>query len=248
MQTSNSHNQYRFDSLKHDASRSAMSKYKDLVIGSGSWGALFKFELLTGLFGGLPGAPGLYLRHLFFPKLFKHVGEKVVFGRHITLRWPQRIILGDNVLIDEYAMLSIFGRGDEVIQIGNGVLIGRRTVVKCRLGSMNIGDHTNIGMDCRIASTSQVTIGSYCLFAGKCYIGGAQHSYQKRDVPITLQPLITKGVHIEDDVWLGANVCVNDGVRIGQGAVVGAGAVVTRDIPAYTVAAGVPAAVIKERP
>ena len=248
MGTDRNHNQYRFNRLAHDTSRSAMAKYKGLMVGDNPWTKLVRFELITGLFGGLPGALGLYLRQKFYPSLFKKAGRHVVFGRHLALRWPQRITLGDDVLIDEYAMLSIFGRGDEHIHIGDGVLIGRRSVVKCRLGSLQIGDHTNVGMDCRIASTSTVIIGEYCLFAGKCYIGGAQHRYDRRDIPITLQPLNSRGVVIEDDVWLGANVCVNDGVKIGKGAVVGAGAVVTKDIPPYTVAAGVPARVIKERP
>ena len=248
MVTEKNHNQYRFNRLVNDTEHSAMAKYKELIIGPGSWGDLLFFELVAGLVGGLPGAPGLYLRQKLFPRLFNRVGRGTHFGRHITLRWPQRISLGENVLIDEFAMLAIYGRGDDEIIIGDGVLIGRRSVVKCRLGSLHIGNNTNVGMDCRIASTSMVTIGNYCLFAGKCYIGGAQHRHDRRDIPITLQPLHTQGVIIEDDVWLGANVCVNDGVKIGRGAIVGAGAVVTRDIPPYMIAAGVPAKVIKERP
>ena len=62
------------------------------------------------------------------------------------------------------------------------------------------------------------------------------------------QSLITKGgIQIGDDVWLGYGTIVLDGVHIGKGAVVGAGSVVNQDVPAGTIAAGVPARVIKTR-
>ncbi|MBE9126146.1 acyltransferase [Coleofasciculus sp. LEGE 07092] len=133
---------------------------------------------------------------------------------------------------------------DEGIEIGDGVQIGRYAQLKARAGSIFIGDHTNIGSECRLDSTSEVRIGSYCLIAGRCYIGGVNHEFSRTDIPIVKQPLASKGgVRIGDDVWLGAHVIVKDGVTIGTGAVVGAGAVVTKDIPPYAIAMGVPARV-----
>jgi acetyltransferase-like isoleucine patch superfamily enzyme len=62
------------------------------------------------------------------------------------------------------------------------------------------------------------------------------------------QGLYSNGpVVIEDDVWLGAGAIVLDGVRIGKGCIVGAGAVVTKDLPDYAIAIGVPAKVTKMR-
>lgn len=55
MGTGKNHNQYRFDRLTHDTDRSAMAKYKELIVGQGSWGQLVTFELITGLLGGMPG-------------------------------------------------------------------------------------------------------------------------------------------------------------------------------------------------
>ena len=73
MGTDRNHNQYRFNRLAHDTSRSAMAKYKGLMVGDNPWTKLVRFELITGLFGGLPGALGLYLRQKFYPSLFKKI-------------------------------------------------------------------------------------------------------------------------------------------------------------------------------
>lgn len=244
----NIHNQFRFHMLKEDSESSFLDKYQDLVIGQRKLSALLKYELITLLFGHLPGALGLALRYLFYPTLFQYVGDKVFFGHHLTLRVPNRISIGNNVVIEDYAMLSVQGVGDEKIEIDDSVLIGKGAIVKARAGSIYIKDNVSIGFDCRIASTDKVYIGSHCLFGARCYVGGAQHSFDRTDIPITRQPLNSKGgVRIEDDVWLGVHVVVNDGVKIGKGAVIGAGSVVTKDIPPYAVAAGVPAKVIKKR-
>jgi len=66
-------------------------------------------------------------------------------------------------------------------------------------------------------------------------------------MPIINQGIISKGIKIEDDVWIGSNSTVLDGVTIGRGSVIGAGSVVTQDIPPFSVALGVPAKLIKER-
>jgi acetyltransferase-like isoleucine patch superfamily enzyme len=72
------------------------------------------------------------------------------------------------------------------------------------------------------------------------------HVFDDPTKPFVEQGITAEGIIIEDDVWLGAGAIVMDGVRIGKGAVVAAGAVVTHDLPEHTLAAGVPAQVIKE--
>jgi len=73
------------------------------------------------------------------------------------------------------------------------------------------------------------------------------HIYKDPKTPIRLQEIRAIGIIIEDDVWLGVGSTVLDGVTIGKGSVIGAGAVVTKDIPPYSIAVGVPAKVIKKR-
>jgi acetyltransferase-like isoleucine patch superfamily enzyme len=73
------------------------------------------------------------------------------------------------------------------------------------------------------------------------------HNFKDVTIPIRKQGSVKKRVIIEDNVWLAANVNVMPGVRIGEGSVIGAGAVVTKDIPPYSIAVGVPARIIKSR-
>lgn len=241
---SDKYEQLRFDNAAGGGKSSFLTKYQDLVVGDRSLFKLVQYELITTLFGQVPGALGLVCRSLFYPSLFMSVGKKVLFGHHLSLRAPGRIKLGNKVVLDDFAVISVRGLEDERIEIGDGVQIGRSAQLKTRAGSIWIGEFANIGSECRIDSTSSVHIGRYCLIAGRCYIGGVSHGYSRTDIPIVKQPLIPKGgVHIGDDVWLGAHVIVNDGVTIGTGAIVGAGAVVTKDIPPYAIAMGVPAQV-----
>lgn len=73
------------------------------------------------------------------------------------------------------------------------------------------------------------------------------HKFEDLDILIKNQGLDKKGIVIEDNVWIGANVTILDGVKIGSGSVVAAGAVVNKDVPQNTIVAGVSCRVIGER-
>jgi acetyltransferase-like isoleucine patch superfamily enzyme len=73
------------------------------------------------------------------------------------------------------------------------------------------------------------------------------HRFDHPTKLIVEQGTVHKGIVIEDDCWIGAKATILDGATIGRGCVVGAGAVVTRSIPPYSVAIGVPARVVKQR-
>jgi len=236
-----------------DDSKSGFSKYRELVVGNKGIGSFLFWEFYHLLISPLPGALGLFARQLLLPLLLGNVGSKVAVGRNVTFRHPHKISLGDHVILDENSVLDAKGDGNQGIQIGDQVVIGRNSILSCKGpspgGSITIGDRTNIAMNCVIHSEEKVEIGKNVLIAAYGYVvGGGNHSFEGLDVPIMDQPSTNKGgVEIQDDVWLGARVTVTDGVRIEQGSVVGACALVKDPIPAYSIAAGVPAKVLRSR-
>ncbi|CAN5414683.1 hypothetical protein BH10PLA1_BH10PLA1_03340 [soil metagenome] len=112
--------------------------------------------------------------------------------------------------------------------------------------SIFIGARTFIGHHCELNVTDRIRIGTDCLIASGCKLIDHNHGVAT-NAPMRHQPTPSAPIELEDDVWLGANVVVLMGVRIGKGAVVGAGAVVTRSILSYEIWAGVPAKKIGSR-
>jgi acetyltransferase-like isoleucine patch superfamily enzyme len=92
-----------------------------------------------------------------------------------------------------------------------------------------------------------IRIGRDVLLANDVQLICGNHTFARRDVPIRAQPPAGQPIVVEDDVWLGASAIVLGGVTIGQGSVVGAGSVVTRSLPPYSIARGVPAQVVGVR-
>ena len=171
-----------------------------------------------------------------------------MIGRSITIRHPHKIHIGDNVFIDDYAVLDAKGSDNKGIVIGNDVMIGRNTVISCKNGNIFIGDNTNIAMNCFIQSAKEVKIGKNVLFSAYCYvIGGGDHKTDRTDIPIISQGQVVRGISVEDNCLIGAGVRIQDGISIGKDSIIGTGAVVRDDILEFSVAAGVPARTVKRR-
>ena len=227
--------------------RSALQKYRQLIVGRPGWWALIKYELICTLFAALPGALGLLLRRAFYPRVLGSVGRNVVFGTNVTLRHPHKIFIGDNVVIDDNCLLDAKGDTNRGITIGSGVFIGRNTILHCKNGDITVGDQANIGFNCDIASSNRVTIGAKVLIAAYSYLVGGGHDYSRTDTAIMDQQRVAHGISIGERCWIGAHVTVIDGVTVGAETIVGTGAVVNDNLPAGAVAVGMPARVIRLR-
>lgn len=227
----------------------AFRRYLDFVIGKGSIISLIKYELITSVFGPLPGAIGLFTRRYLYKYLFGSCGKNVTIGRNITIRHPRKISIGNNAVIDDYAVLDGKGGGKENIFIGDNVIMGRNTTLSCKGGKISIGSDTNIGINTAIYSGSSVNIGNNILIAASCYIfGDGAHRSDRIDIPIIQQGQEpSRGISIEDGVWLGADVKILDGVTVGHDSIIGTGSVVTENIPPLSIAVGTPAKIIKRR-
>jgi acetyltransferase-like isoleucine patch superfamily enzyme len=225
-----------------------LKRYQFKVLGNNSFSQLLKYELITFLFGNISGGLGYVLRKWSYGTLFKKAGRGIIFGKGIAIRHPGRISLGHRVAIDDYSMIDASGVGDKGIVLCDDVIVSRGCVIQGKTGSVTIEEKTDIGCNTIISSVTGVFLGKSVLIAGNCYIGGARYISERIDLTMMDQGIYSEGpVVIGDDVWLGAGVLVLDGVRIGKGCIVGAGAVVTKDLPDYAIAVGVPAAVVKSR-
>jgi len=230
---------------------SALARYQDVVVGRRGLAHTLHFELCAWL-GPLPGALGLVLRQLFWPRLFGRCGKGVVFGPGVTLRHPHRIELGARVVIGEGAVLDARSPGHATaLVLEDDVILAPQVVLAAKAAAIRIGARSGLGPHTSVVATdgNDVTIGADCPIGPRCsLIGGGSYHSGRRDVPIWRQG-IKPGHHatLEDDVWLGAGVTVLGGVTIGQGSIVAAGAVVAKDVAPYTIAGGVPARPLKCR-
>lgn len=156
---------------------------------------------------------------------FSRCGENCIFETGVLVFHPENIELGENVYVGHYAILK--GYHKNMMRIGDETWIGQRAFFHSA-GGIDIGPRVGIGPGVTIITSS--------------------HTEAGRHIPIFNSPIEFAPVVIEEDSDIGVGAVIMPGVTIGKGAQVGAGAVVTTDIPAYSVAAGVPAKVLRDRP
>jgi acetyltransferase-like isoleucine patch superfamily enzyme len=227
--------------------KSSRAKYVELVVGRTGLAALLKYELVIMFAQSWPGALGLVIRKALYPLVLGSCGRNVVFGQHVVLRHPHKIRIGSNVVIDDNCLIDAKGDSNRGIRIGDGVFVGRNTILSCKNGDIELADGANIGFNCEVFSASRVTIGKSVLMAAYSYVIGGDHDFSDPSKPVLDQTRTSAGVAIGDGVWMGAGAKILDGVTIGDGAVIGAGAVVRENVPASAIAVGLPARVVGSR-
>ncbi|EQB34419.1 hypothetical protein M947_11090 [Sulfurimonas hongkongensis] len=157
----------------------------------------------------------------------------------------ENIYIGNNVSF--LGTIDLRNRENGKIIIQNDSTIEHEVrLVSARDGIISIGEDSTIGPFTIINGGGNVIIGKKCLFAKGISINANDHKFYK-NIPIREQGFTHKDVVIEDDVWLGANVCINKGVNLKRGSIIGANAVVTKDTEEYSINVGIPSKQISKR-
>ena len=177
----------------------------------------------------------------------QELGRDCDINKGVSLQFPDRIRIGSCCRIGRNAALRANTETRPGIVLGDGALIQDAVVINANRGHVRLGERSWLGPFCLVYGNGGVEIGANVLIAAHSTINTVSHSIERCDIPINDQPVLTGPVIIEDDVWIGLNAVVLQGVTIGRGCVIGAGAVVTRSIPPWSIALGVPARVVGRR-
>ncbi len=160
----------------------------------------------------------------FKPEQFRKIGSNVIFETGALVFHPENIELGNNIYIGHNAILKGYYKN-----------------------LMSIGDNTWIGQNCYFHSAGGIRIGKNVGIAPAVKILTSRHKVEGREKPILFSELEFGQVVVEDDADIGIGSVILPGVKIGRGVQIGAGAVVTKSVPDYAVAVGVPAQIIRIR-
>lgn len=174
----------------------------------------------------IPGRTGYRCRAWYFRRRLRRLGPNAIIGPGLQVFGPGRVAIGGGFSCWRHC--TIAACEDGTVEIGDGVSLNANVYINACIGG-------------------RIVIGNDVLIAPNVVLRSSDHATDDVDLPIKQQGHVAREIIVEDDVWLGANVTVVGGVRIGRGAVVGAGAVVTRDVPPYMIVGGVPARPIRPR-
>jgi acetyltransferase-like isoleucine patch superfamily enzyme len=133
------------------------------------------------------------------------------------------------------------------VEFGRFVWIGHGTKIRCHEGVVEIGAKTVVGQECTISAYKRVRIGEQCVIADRAMFIDFDHGVVEVERPIRQQGIYTREVEVGSNVWIGYGACILRGVSVGDNSIVGTNSVVTKDVPANAVVAGVPARIVRMR-
>jgi acetyltransferase-like isoleucine patch superfamily enzyme len=136
---------------------------------------------------------------------------------------------------------------DGEVRFGRFVWIGDGSKIRCHEGVVEIGEKTVMGQECTISAYQRVRIGEQCVIADRAMFIDFDHGVVEVERPIRLQGIYKRDVEVGSNVWIGYGACILRGVRVGDNSIIGTNSVVTKDVPANAVVAGVPAKVVRMR-
>ncbi|HLM50913.1 MAG TPA: DapH/DapD/GlmU-related protein, partial [Solirubrobacteraceae bacterium] len=166
-------------------------------------------------------------------------GRLILRLARLKLRHRHRLKLDGLAFVGPGVTLEI-DRG-ALLRLGRWSWIGHGTKIRVHEGEVRIGGKTVLGQDCTISAFQHVSIGRECIIADRVMLIDFDHGVVEVERPIRLQGIYKRDVDVGHNCWIGYGACILRGVRIGDNAIVGTSAVVTSDVPANAVVAGVPA-------
>jgi acetyltransferase-like isoleucine patch superfamily enzyme len=133
------------------------------------------------------------------------------------------------------------------VELGRWSWLGHGTKIRCHEGVVSIGAKTVMGQECTISAYQHVSIGRECVIADRAMFIDFDHGVVEVERPIREQGIYKRDTRVGNNVWIGYGACILRGVTVGDNAIIGTNAVVTKDVPANAVVAGVPARIIRMR-
>lgn len=181
---------------------------------------------------------------IIYKKLLKMLG--FTFGLNVKILGDKsKIKVGKGVVFDGKVIIDLRKGGE--VEIGKNTIIMEGVIINPFGGFVKIGENCSINPYCVIYGHGGLEIGDFVRIATHTVVIPANHVFDSLEVPIYKQGLTTKGIIIEQDVWIGAGVNILDGVKIGKGSVIAAGAVIKSNVDPFCVYGGVPGKLIKKR-
>ena len=199
------------------------------------------FSMLMGLIRGF--FRGLFFRSCKFP---------VIIKKRVIIRNPQFISVGKKFIAEEGCEIN--GLSRQGIRIGDRVTIGAYALIRPSSyyggepgEGLKIGDNSNIGPFSYVGCSGYIEIGDNVMMSPRVSLYAETHNYDRTDIPMKGQGVTRNSIRIENDCWIAANSVILAGVTISEGSIVAAGSVVYKDVPPYSIVAGVPAIVVRRR-
>jgi len=193
----------------------------------------------------------MLIRGLLIKTSFKSATSPLFIGKNVKFRNKRNITFGRSVTINANCYIDALSKKGVVI--GDAFSLGRNSVIECTGVLQLIGEGIIIGNNVGISANAFISVRGYIKIGDNTIIGPSvaiiaeNHSFETFETPIRLQKVIRKGIEIGENCWIGANVVILDGVKIGNDSVIAAGAVVTHDVPNSAIFGGVPAKLIRMR-
>jgi acetyltransferase-like isoleucine patch superfamily enzyme len=186
-----------------------------------------------------------------FVRLSIHSRGMIFCGKRVTIEHGYQVYAGKSLILEEGVHLNALS--ERGIKLGDNVTIAKYAILTCtgvianKGTGISIGHNSAVGAQSFIAGQGGVTIGNDVIMGAGVRIFSENHIYNDPAIVIRKQGETRKGVFIGDNCWIGAGSTILDGVHIASGCIVAAGSVVTRSLDENSIAAGVPARVIKHR-